>query len=161
MAGRVLFTESGWLLGLLLVAATIIAYQPAWHGDLSGTMTRISPPTRRCVRERFVGHLVQTRRDLPVLSVKFHHLLADYHLWGLNPLAIICRNLLLHGLVACCCGSAEAIEGAGRLAGGSHFRAASGERMSVAWMTELKNTLSGRWFWEQPGLPALCGTGGL
>lgn len=133
-----------WLLLAGLVLATVIAYQPAWHGGLlwdddhhlTSAGLRGADGLRRIWLE--VG---ATQQYYPVVHSAFW--LMD-RVWGANVLGYHLVNITLHALSAWLLAVAL-----GRLRiPGAHlaaflFALHPVHVESVAWMTELKNTLSG------------------
>jgi tetratricopeptide (TPR) repeat protein len=137
--------ERGWLKGLLLVAAVVIAYQPAWHGGfIWDDDTHIS--TNETLRS---GRGLWDIWFKPGTTCQYYPLTftifgAGYHLWGLNPLGYHLQNILLHGLVALLLWQVlKRLEVRAAWLAGAIFALHPVNVMSVAWMTELKNTLAG------------------
>jgi 4-amino-4-deoxy-L-arabinose transferase-like glycosyltransferase len=136
-----------WIRGLLLVVATVLVYQPAWNGqpvwDDDAHMTK---PELRSVTGlvRIWTQVGATQQYYPLVHSIFwieHRLFGDlalpYHLLAifLHALAALLLVTILRRL---------GIPGAW-LAGGI-FALHPVMVESVAWITELKNTLSGVFF---------------
>ena len=137
-----------WLKSLLLVVAVIVAYQPAWHGGfIWDDNTHISENQAL----RSVGGLwdiwFKPGATCQYYPLSFTVFWLDYHLWGLTPLGYHLQNILLHGLVACLLWQVlKRLEVRAAWLAGAIFALHPVNVMSVAWMTELKNTLAGAFF---------------
>jgi tetratricopeptide (TPR) repeat protein len=138
-----------WLWGFLLAAATFLAYAPAWNGqpvwddDAHITKSDLRPPAGLC---RIWTQPGATPQYYPLVHTVFwveHRVFGDatigYHLLNIL-LHVFCALLLVMVLrrVGMPCGAAW-------LAGGI-FALHPVTVESVAWITELKNTLSGVFF---------------
>jgi tetratricopeptide (TPR) repeat protein len=138
-----------WVWGLLLVAATFLAYRPAWNGqpvwDDDAHMTK--PDLRSAAGlARIWMQLGATQQYYPLVHTVFwleHRIFGDstpgYHL--LNILLHVFSVLLLVRILR----RLGIPGGAAWLAGGI-FALHPVMVESVAWITELKNTLSGVFF---------------
>ena len=133
--------------GLLLVAATFLAYQPAWNGqpvwddDLNLTKSELWSAAGLVHIWTQPGAMPQY---YPLVYTVFW---MEYHLWGASTLGYHLLNILLHvfsALLLVKIFRRLGIPGAW-LAGGI-FALHPVMVESVAWMTELKNTLSGVFF---------------
>ncbi len=143
------------LVGLLIVALTLVIYAPSmkggllWDDDLylSNNPTVKSPDgIARIWTEPF-----SSPSPYPLV---FTALWIEYHLWGLDTLGYHLVNVLLHSANSILLGlilSRLAVPGAALSAVIFAFHPVHVE--SVAWITELKDTLSGTfyflsiWFW--------------
>jgi tetratricopeptide (TPR) repeat protein len=136
-----------WVWGLLLFAATFLAYQPAWNGqpvwddDLHMTSQELRSWNGLAHLWTQPSHKVQY---FPLVHTIFW---AESHLWGDLPLGYHLFNILLHVF------SALLLVRILRKLGirGAWFAAAifalhPVQVESVAWITELKNMLSGVFF---------------
>ena len=134
-----------WPKGWLLVAVVLIAYLPAWHGGfIWDDDTHISANETLRSLSGLRDIWFQPGATCQYYPLTFTVFWADYHLWGLNPLGYHLQNLLLHGLVAVLLWQVlmRLAVRAAWLAG-AIFALHPVNVMSVAWMTELKNTLAG------------------
>ena len=133
-----------WLIGILLIVATFVAYQPAWKGtplwDDDGHLTK--PELQS------VGGLIRiwfdvgaTQQYYPVVHSVFW---LEHRLFGDVPQGYHLVNILLHGFAAFLLLKLLrrlAVPGAELAAGIFALHPVFVE--SVAWISELKNTLSG------------------
>ncbi|MBN1127502.1 MAG: tetratricopeptide repeat protein [Chitinispirillaceae bacterium] len=137
------------VLGLLLLAVTLAAYQPAWNGkllwddDINITMRELRSPDGLA---RIWTHPGATQQYYPLVHTVFW---LEYHLWGASTLGYHLLNILLHVfsallLVTILRRLGMPVEAAW-LAGGI-FALHPVMVESVAWITQLKNTLSGFFF---------------
>ena len=135
----------GWLFGLVIVAATLAAYWPALRGDfIWDDDTHIS--TNRALRsaQGLWAIWFEPGATCQYYPLSFTVFWLGYHLWGLNPLGYHLQNVLLHGLVAVLLWQVlKRLEVRAAWLAGALFALHPVNVMSVAWMTELKNTLSG------------------
>ena len=133
-----------WFKALLLIAMILVVYWPAMHGgflwdddehisdnktfrSLAGLWNIWFKPGAIC-------------QYYPLTFTVFG---AGYHLWGLNPLGYHLLNVFLHSLVAVLLWQVLArLKARGAWLAGAIFALHPVCVMSVAWMTELKNTLS-------------------
>jgi len=132
------------LLSLLLIAVTLVAYQPVWHAgfvwddDLYVTQNAALRDLDGLWRIWFqVGAVPQY---YPLVYTVFW---VEYHLWGLQPAGYHAVNVLLHALAALLLAQALLrwrIPGAWLAAFLFALHPVCVE--SVAWVTELKNVLS-------------------
>ena len=137
------FGAKQWLLAAALVAAVFIAYQPAWNGgpiwDDDAHLTR---PDLRSLHGlyRIWFDVGATPQYYPLLHTVFW---VEYGLWGGTTLGYHLLNILLHA-----CAALMVALILRRLAVPGAFLAAAIFALhpvhveSVAWITELKNTLS-------------------
>jgi tetratricopeptide (TPR) repeat protein len=136
-----------WILGLILLVATLQAYQPAWNGTpIWDDELNITSPALRSVGglAQIWTRLGATQQYYPLVHSVWW---AAYHVWGDSPLGYHLLNILLHvfsALLLVMILRRLGIRGAW-LAGGI-FALHPVMVESVAWITELKNTLSGVFF---------------
>ncbi len=133
-----------WLLGFLLAALTIMAYQPAWHAGLIWDDDKhITQPELRSLHglARIWTQLGATQQYYPLVHSVFW---AEHKLWGDAATGYHWLNILLHAFSAVLLArilSQLKIPGAWLAA--ALFAVHPVEVESVAWISELKNTLSG------------------
>lgn len=135
--------RSAWWL-LLLILATLAAYHPAWHGsplwDDEAHLTRADLQSADGLR-RIWTEPGATQQYYPLLHSAFW---AIHALWGEDPLSYHLASIVLHAVAAFLLGLILR-----RLAVPWPWLAACTFALhpvqveSVAWMSELKNTLSG------------------
>jgi tetratricopeptide (TPR) repeat protein len=133
-----------WLLVAVLLLTTFAAYQPAWRGgflwDDDAHITRSDLRSTDGLRRIWV-EVGATQQYYPLVHSAFW---VQHALWGDNPLGYHLVSILLHALAACLL--AVILRG---LAVPWPWLAAFVFALhpvhveSVAWITELKNTLSG------------------
>ena len=131
-------------MGLLLVATTLIAYLPAWNGKpIWDDERHITMPELRSVAGlyRIWTQPTSTAQYYPLVHSVFW---VEYKLWGNLPLGYHLVNILLH------CVSAllllkilRQLEVPWAWLAAAIFALHPVEVESVAWISELKNTLSG------------------
>ena len=135
----------GWLFGLFLVAATFIAYAPVWHAGYIWDDDRY-------VTGNVLLHSADGLRQIwfvPGATSQFYPLTysafwIEYHFWHLNPLGYHLVNVALHSLNAILLWRLLRRLGVrGAWLAGAIFALHPVNVMSVAWVKELKNTLSG------------------
>ena len=133
-----------WLLGLLLVLATLLAYQPAWHGKpVWDDDEHLTKPELRSL-DGLVSiwtHLGTTQQYYPLAFSAFW---VQHKLWGDSTLGYHLVNILLHCLSALLfLNLLRQLEVPGAWLAAAIFALHPVQVESVAWLTELKNTLSG------------------
>jgi tetratricopeptide (TPR) repeat protein len=133
-----------WLIALLLFAALLVAYYPALHGGL------VWDDATYLVKNQTLQTLAGLRAIWldPVTSPQYYPLTftlfwAVHQICGLNPLGYHLVTLLLHGVTTLLFWQLlERLRVRGALLAAAIFAFHPVNVMSVAWMTELKNTLS-------------------
>jgi hypothetical protein len=139
--------KSDFVLGFLLFLAVLAAYQPSWNGKpLWDDDAHITRPDLRSFGglARIWTQLGATQQYYPLVHSVFWF---EYHLWGEATLGYHLVNILLHflsALLLVCIMRRLAIPGAWFVA--AIFALHPIQVESVAWITELKNTLSGVFF---------------
>jgi tetratricopeptide (TPR) repeat protein len=139
-----LFGNRDWICALLLVVVTVLAYQPAWNGKpIWDDDAHITKPELRSL-----GGLARIWIE-PGASQQYYPLVhsffwVEHRLWGDRTLGYHLINILLH---ACCVLLLVKILRRMDVPGGwlaaAIFALHPVEVETVAWITELKNTLSG------------------
>jgi tetratricopeptide (TPR) repeat protein len=132
------------MFGLFLITVTVLAYQPVWHAGFIWDDDRYV--TDNATLHSLAG-LWQIWFQPGVTSqyypLTFTIFWLEYHLWGLNPLGFHLVNVLLHSLNAILLWRIlRRLRVPGAWLAGAIFALHPVNVMSVAWVTELKNTLS-------------------
>lgn len=137
-----------WLFALVLVLATIFAYQPAWTGnfiwDDDFYVTKNPLLTAPDGLRRIWFSLESPSQYFPLTYTSFR---IEHMLWGLNPTGYHWVNILLHAANALLLWRLLAelrVPGAWLAAGIFALHPVQVE--SVAWITERKNVLMGFFF---------------
>jgi hypothetical protein len=140
MAGPV--RPRDWLFALALVAAVFLVYQPAWRGGfildddthlLNNPVLRPGGVLRTWVPGAYIAYWPLT----------FTVYWAEYRLWGPAPLGFHLVNIALHALSALLVWRILALlRVPGALLGAALFALHPVNVESVAWIAQLKNTLS-------------------
>ncbi|HST31007.1 MAG TPA: tetratricopeptide repeat protein [Chthoniobacterales bacterium] len=132
-----------WLLALALGAITFLVYQPAWNGGLLwDDGNHITAPALRSIHG-----LVRIWTD-PASAPQYYPLLhtvfwIEYKLWGSWPLPYHLINILLHVTSALLLVKVlQNLEIPGAWFAAAIFALHPVQVESVAWIAELKNTLS-------------------
>jgi tetratricopeptide (TPR) repeat protein len=146
--GAALAWPKEWLLGLFLLAATLMAYQPVWHAgfvwDDDNYVTKNRTLQDLSGLRQIWFDTKATPQYYPLVYTTYW---LEYHTWKLNPLGYHLVNVLLHAL-----GSILLWRVLKRLALPGAWLAAAIFALhpvnveSVAWITERKNVLSGVFF---------------
>jgi tetratricopeptide (TPR) repeat protein len=135
--------QRDWLLGLLLVIATMLTYQRLWHaGFIWDDGAHVTEPRLRSWHGLvdIWFKLGTTQQYYPLVHTFFW---AEYKLWGDAPLGYHLVNVLMHVAVALLLVKAlRQLEIPGSWLAGFLFALHPVEVESVAWVSELKNTLS-------------------
>jgi tetratricopeptide (TPR) repeat protein len=137
------FLRSDWLVGLLLLAATLIAYHGVWHAGLiwddDGHVTR---PELRSLHGlwRIWFEPGATQQYYPLLHSAFW---AEHRLWGDRPLGYHLANVVLHSTAAYLLYRVlRLVSLPGAFLAALVFALHPVCVESVAWVSEQKNTLS-------------------
>jgi tetratricopeptide (TPR) repeat protein len=137
-----------WLFGLFIVAATIIAYHPAWHAgfiwdddDYVTENPLLTAPDG--LRRIWFSH-DSPSQYFPLTYTAFY---VERALWGLNPAGYHWVNLLLHAANALLVWRVLArLRVPGAWLAAAVFALHPVQVESVAWITERKNVLMGFFF---------------
>jgi tetratricopeptide (TPR) repeat protein len=133
-----------WLLGFFLVAVTIIAYQPVWHaGPIWDDDKHITPPELRSLNglARIWTQPGATQQYYPLVHSVFW---VEHQLWGDATAGYHWVNILLHASSALLLVKIlRQLNIPGAWLAAALFALHPVEVESVAWISELKNTLSG------------------
>jgi tetratricopeptide (TPR) repeat protein len=133
-----------WLLGLLLVAATLLAYQPAWQAgfiwDDDEYVTNNPLLTAPDGLKRIWFSLDSPSQYFPLTYTVFR---IEHLLWGFNPAGFHWVNILLHAANALLVWRVlRRLSVPGAWLAAAIFALHPVQVESVAWITELKNVLS-------------------
>ena len=134
-----------WLFAGGLMAAVFIVYLPALHGGfIWDDDTHISKNAALLTPGGLRDIWIKPGATCQYYPLSFTFFWLAYHLWGLNTLGYHVLNVLLHGLASVLLWRVlKALKVPGAWLAGAIFALHPVCVMSVAWMTELKNTLSG------------------
>jgi tetratricopeptide (TPR) repeat protein len=132
-----------WLFSALLVAAVLVAYLPAWHGgfvwDDDAHVTRLDMRSWQGL-QRIWFDLGATQQYYPLVHSAFW---LQHRLWGDATTGYHLVNLLLHGWAAVLVALVlRRLAVPGACLAALVFALHPVHVESVAWITELKNTLS-------------------
>jgi protein O-mannosyl-transferase len=132
------------MIGLLLFAALLLAYYPALHGGfLWDDDTYISANLALHTLAGLRAIWLDPSATCQYYPLSFTFFWAIYQVCGLNPLGFHIVTLLLHGVAAILFWQVLAhLRVRGALLAAAIFAFHPVNVMSVAWMCELKNTLS-------------------
>jgi tetratricopeptide (TPR) repeat protein len=139
--------QSDWIFGFIILVFFLTAYQPAWNGKpLWDDDKHITQTDLRSVSGliHIWTQLGATQQYYPLVHSVFW---LEYHLWGDSPLGYHLFNILLHffsALLLVCILRFLMIPGAWFVA--AIFALHPVHVESVAWISELKNTMSGVFF---------------
>ena len=134
---------SKWLLAAALVIAVFLAYQPAWQGGfIWDDDAHVTKPELRSWHGlyRIWFDLGATQQYYPLLHSVFW---IEHKLWGDAPLGYHLVNIFLHAMAALMAAAVlRRLEVPGAYLAAAIFALHPVQVESVAWITELKNTLS-------------------
>jgi protein O-mannosyl-transferase len=140
--------QRGWLPGLLLVVAGLVAYQPAWQAGFiwDDDFYVTGNATLRSLAG--LGKIwFQPAASPQYYPLVFTTFWVEYHLWGLHPLGYHLLNVLLHTLNAVLLWRAlRRLQVPGSWCAAALFALHPVMVESVAWVTERKNVLSGLFY---------------
>ena len=133
-----------WLFAVALTIAVLLAYQPAWHGGLLWDDARyVTRPELRSWEglNRIWFEPGATQQYYPFLHSAFW---VEYKLWGDATLGYHLVNILLHAAAALLVALVlRRLRVPGAYLAAAIFALHPVHVESVAWIAELKNTLSG------------------
>jgi tetratricopeptide (TPR) repeat protein len=136
-------SSRNWLFGLILIGATALAYQPAWNGKpIWDDDLHITPPELRSVHGlvRIWTEPSAAPQYYPLLHTVFW---VEHKLWGDWPLPYHLVNVVLHALTALLILKIfQRLQLPGAWFAAAIFALHPVMVESVAWISELKNTLS-------------------
>ncbi len=137
-------SSRNWLLGLVLIVATTLAYQPAWNGKpIWDDEIHITAPGLRTVDglARIWTDPAAAPQYYPILHTLFW---VEYKLWDGWPLPYHLVTILLHAILALLIVQIlRKLEVPGAWLAAFIFALHPVHVESVAWLSEIKNTLSG------------------
>jgi protein O-mannosyl-transferase len=135
---------SVWLMAALLVLATLMVYQPAWHGKpLWDDDAHLTKPGLRSLAG-LVSIWTQPGATQQYYPLAFTAFWVQHKLWGDSTLGYHLVNIFLHALSALLfLRILRQLEVPGAWLAAAIFALHPVHVESVAWITELKNTLSG------------------
>jgi len=145
---RQLASYQNYFLGLILITVTLLAYQPAWNGQplMDDEMHLITTPELRSV-SGLVSLWIDpqtTRQYHPLVDTVFW---VEDKLWGSSMLGYHLVNIVLHIAAAfMLLKILRVIEIPGAWLATAVFALHPVQADSVAWIVELKNTLSSIFF---------------
>jgi tetratricopeptide (TPR) repeat protein len=138
------FDGAFWIFLAVILPLTVLAYQPAWHGgflwDDNGHITK---QTLRSAAGlwRIWFEPGATQQYYPVVHSAFW---LQFHAWGVNPTGYHIVNIVLHAVSASLFAVIlRRLRVPGWWLAAAVFALHPVQVESVAWITELKNTLSG------------------
>ena len=135
--------NQSWFLALLLVAATLLAYQPAWNGQpVYDDEDHLTPPELHSLAglARIWTRLGVVSQYYPLAHSVFW---LQYQLWGYSMPGYHLVNILLHAFCALLLLQIlKQLEVPGAWLAAAIFALHPVMVESVAWISELKNTLS-------------------
>ncbi|HUD45319.1 MAG TPA: tetratricopeptide repeat protein [Candidatus Baltobacteraceae bacterium] len=136
-----------WLFGFLLLVVTFIAYQPVWKaGFIWDDDAHVTRPELRSLDglTRIWTQLGATQQYYPLVHSVFW---VEHTLWGDSPLGYHLINVLLHVFLALLLVKVlRELKIPGAWLAATLFALHPVEVESVAWVSELKNTMSGLFY---------------
>jgi tetratricopeptide (TPR) repeat protein len=137
-------SSRNWLFGLILIVATTVAYQPAWNGKpIWDDEIHITQAGLRSIHglARIWTDPAAAPQYYPVLHTLFW---VEYKLWDGWPLPYHLITILLHAILALLIFQIlRKLEMPGAWLAAFIFALHPVHVESVAWLSEIKNTLSG------------------
>jgi len=135
-----------WLFGLILIVATTVAYQPAWRGGLVWDDDLYLKSAKSSSLTEIWAHPRTTQQYHPLIGTVFW---IENKLWDDSLVGHHLFNILLHAASALLLFKIlERLEIPGAWLAAAVFALHPVQVESVAWLVELKNTLSGFLFFS-------------
>ena len=137
------WSNSSWLLGLLLVVSTVLAYRPAWHGEFLWD-DDVHVTNNRMLSDPGGWKQIWSSPDSPqYYPLVFTSFRLERGLWGLNPTGYHWVNLLLHAASAVLVWRVlRRLNVPGAWLAAAVFALHPVNVESVAWISQRKNTLA-------------------
>jgi len=139
--------DRSWLKGLLLLTAVIFVYQPVWHGKpIWDDDAHLTPPGLRSTQglARIWIEPGATQQYYPLVHSIFW---VEYKLWGDTTLGYHLINILLHAFTALLLWRVlRRLQVPGAYLAAVIFALHPVCVESVAWISEIKNSLSGAFY---------------
>ena len=138
------FDRSFWILTAIIVPLTLFAYQPAWNGgfiwDDDGHITKQTLRSLAGLLRIWIEPGA-TQQYYPVVHSAFW---LQFQAWNVQPLGYHLVNIFLHAISACLFAAIlRRLAIPGWWLAATLFAIHPVQVESVAWITELKNTMSG------------------
>ncbi|HEY6070825.1 MAG TPA: glycosyltransferase family 39 protein, partial [Chthoniobacterales bacterium] len=141
MSAVFLMSIRNWLFGLILIVATTLAYQSAWRGGLIWDDNLYLKDAKNTSLTEIWIHPKTTQQYQPLVGTVFW---IENNLWDDSLLGHHLINILLHAASALLLFKIlERLEIPGAWLAAAIFALHPVQVESVAWLVELKNTLSG------------------
>jgi len=136
--------DRGWLPGWLLIAATIFAYQPAWHAGFIWDDDRYVTNNRLLTAPDGLWRIwFSTDSPSQYFPLVYTALLFERAIWGLDPAGYHWVNILLHAVNAMLVWRLlRRLEIPGSWLAAALFALHPVQVETVAWISEQKNVLS-------------------
>jgi protein O-mannosyl-transferase len=138
-----------WVLSLILMVVTMVAYLPAWHGTpIWDDDAHLTKPELRSLEglARIWTQPGATQQYYPLVHSLFW---GEHQLWGDWPLGYHLVNILLHSISALLLVKIlRLLEIPGAWLAAAIFTLHPIQVESVAWISELKNMLSGVFYFS-------------
>ena len=136
-------SSRSWLLGLLLIFATVLAYQPAWQGGFLWDDDFYLTQNRVLVEPGGLKRIWFSPDATLYYPLVFTSYRLERSLWGLNPAGYHWVNLLLHAFSAVWFWRVlRRLQVPGAWLAGAVFALHPINVESVAWISQRKNTLA-------------------
>jgi tetratricopeptide (TPR) repeat protein len=137
------WSSRGWLLGLLLVLATVLVYQPAWHGGFLWDDDMHVTKNRMLVDAGGLKQIWSSPDSPQYYPMVFTSFRLERALWGLNPTGYHWVNILLHAASAVWVWRVlRRLHVPGAWLAAAIFAVHPVNVESVAWISQRKNTLA-------------------
>jgi len=135
-----------WLLGLVLVLAVVLAYQPVWQAGFVWD-DDVHLTANPCIIGPLGLKEIWTTQSASICPLVFTTFWVEHLLWGLAPLPYHLVNVLLHGACAILLWRVlRSLRVPGAWLGAALWALHPLQVESVAWISEMKNTQSGLFY---------------
>lgn len=143
-AGRLTdWWRKGWMPGVLLILATVVVYQPAWHGGFLWDDDVHVTKNRMLVAPDGLRQIWSSRDSPQYYPMVFTTFRLEHALWGSNPTGYHWDNLLLHAASAVLLWRVlRRLNVPGAWLAAAVFALHPVNVESVAWISQRKNTLA-------------------